>query len=234
MPFDPVDQIQQFARRAGGLAQRRAPEATRLDALDESARARVYEGGRLQVANLAERIRIHTGESLDGRTALDFGCGVGRMSLALAEFCEHVVGLDVSPAVLREADREARRRGRENVEWGPASSVAGYAGRYDLVVSLFVFQHIPSREGERIFETILKGLRPGGVGAVDFTLRPSGRRIDLQYLYMLTNSYSLDRLASLLARNGVATWDTRWHTRSESSAGGRTYDAATLVFRKDD
>ena len=58
------------------------------------------------------------------RAALDYGCGVGRLTLPLAERCEHVYGVDVSPSMLREAARNAARMGLPNVEWVPPSGSA--------------------------------------------------------------------------------------------------------------
>jgi SAM-dependent methyltransferase len=231
---DPIHRWQLWVWRAGHLLPGRAPETTRLDGLDEAARERLYEGGYQQVAALAERIEAQTGRALDDSCrVLDFGCGVGRNALPLAERCEYVYGLDVSPAVLREADRTAKQRNLSNVEWMDAGRLAELNGRYDLVVSFFVFQHIPSREGERIFTTLVRGLRPGGVGAIQVTLRPSFRSLNRSYLYRLTNSYSLNRLGRLLAGEGITEWHARLHPRRGPATKRPSYDDVTLIFRKD-
>jgi cyclopropane fatty-acyl-phospholipid synthase-like methyltransferase len=181
---------------------------------------------------LAERIETQTGFTLDSHTALDFGCGVGRNTLALAERCEHVYGLDVSPAVLVEADRNAKRLNLSNVEWMDAGRLAELSGRYDLVISFFVFQHIASREGERILATLVRGLRPGGAAAIHVTLRPGFRGLSRSYLYNLMHSYSLNRLSKLLAHEGVAEWHAKMHGRPIAGTTRRTYDEVTLIFRK--
>lgn len=205
-----------------------------MDGLDSAARERFFDTGYPQVANLAERIEAQTGAVLESRRALDYGCGVGRMTLPLAQRCERVYGLDVSPATLHEADLNAKRQNITNVEWMDADRLGELSGRYDLVLSFFVFQHIPSREGERIFATILEGLRPGGVGAIQFTLRPRFRDFDRSHLYMLTNSYSLDRLGRLFVHAGVTEWHAKLHPTAagEDQGNGSHYDSATLVFRK--
>jgi ubiquinone/menaquinone biosynthesis C-methylase UbiE len=48
-------------------------------------------------------IRRHINPEFAPRKILDFGCGVGRSPVAFAAMAEEVVGLDVSPAMLREA-----------------------------------------------------------------------------------------------------------------------------------
>jgi cyclopropane fatty-acyl-phospholipid synthase-like methyltransferase len=155
---DPVHQAQLQLWRARHMIQKESAEGTRLDGLDEAGRERFFRTGSDQVATLAARIEAQTGCKLEGMRVLDFGCGVGRTALPLAERCEHVYGLDVSPAVLREADRYAQSMNLSNVEWLLADRLDEVIGKYDLVVSFWVFQHMPSREGERIFGKLVRGL----------------------------------------------------------------------------
>ena len=246
MPFDPVLHGQMLVRRAGRALRASSEQTRRVDTYDEEQRAAGYERGRRAFEQLAGRIERFTGAGLAGRRALDFGCGVGRLALPLAQRCAHLHGLDVSPEVLAEADRNAKRLGLTNVEWSDASRLAELAGTYDLAISMYVFQHIPSREGERIFATILAGLAPDGVGAIHFTLRP-GRRagddrpadepprkgglraVNWGLPYMLVHSYSLNRIARLLADAGISEWHVKWH----ETVGRQTFDTAVVFFRKD-
>ena len=234
MAFDPVHQIQLGVRRSGELLRRNGVVPAQSGArqhLEGEERERFYDGGEKQLAQLTAAIEDYTGFTLEGRRALDFGCGVGRLALPLAKRCEHVYGLDVSDSILEAADRNAKRMGLENVEWLMPDGLPQLSGHYDLVVSHFVFQHIPSREGERVFTMLVQGLRPGGAGALHFTLRPrlNPRQMvrALGYWYQLMNSYSLDRLGRLLAAEGI----TVWHVRRFEPRG--QYPTATIIFRKD-
>ncbi len=133
----------------------------------------VLRRGSKRVESIAEAIEQATGATLDGRTALDYGCGVGRIAVPLAERCEHVYGMDLSAPILRDARANAERMKVDNFETLEVSQLAGLAGRYDLLISLNVLQHIRTREGESIFEQLVQGLRPGGVGFVNVVVRPS-------------------------------------------------------------
>jgi SAM-dependent methyltransferase len=253
-----VRDLVRAVRRPGALLRRNGllpvPDVTEFHQgpLDDATSERFFDTGYQQVRWLAGAIERHTGSVLESRWALDFGCGVGRLTLPLAERCEHVFGLDVSPTVLREAERNASRRNVSNVEWVAAERLAELSGSYDLVQSLFVFQHIPVREGERTFATLVRGLRPGGVGAINVPLRPSHPVARLlrwtftsvpfsrnpvklvrdwwSYPYLLINSYSLNRLSRLLTEAGV-TW---WHVRVFKPPGTswRSYDSVVIIFRK--
>jgi ubiquinone/menaquinone biosynthesis C-methylase UbiE len=219
--------------------------------LDAATRERFFTTGRTYVAELMEAIALFAGQGSEYRCALDYGCGVGRLTLPLAERCEHVYGVDVSPSMLQEADRNARCMGVGNVQWVAAERLADLHGRYDLVHSYLVFQHIPVRQGERIFAALLRGLRPGGAGVIHVTLRPShpfaglfhwtmktvpfaynifnlARGRDWSYPHMQMNPYSLNRLGGLLADAGV----TEWHTRFLPGDTRMAYDGAVITFCK--
>jgi trans-aconitate methyltransferase len=247
MVYDPVHQGQLYLRRGGkllrGKGARTVAEEAERRRVDGPERAQFFEMGQRQIAKLASDIEAHTGCTLKSRRALDYGCGIGRLALPLAERCEHVYGLDVSSSTLQEADLNAQRANLTNVEWMDAARLGELSGQYDMVLSKEVFQHIPSREGERIFAMLLRGLRPGGVGAIHMPLRPdrplagflghrktaegAAYRPDFSHLYMLMNTYSLNRLGRLLADAGVTEWHTKWHGRLKA------YDAVTIIFRKD-
>ena len=106
-------------------------------------------------------------------TALDFGCGVGRLTLALARRVASVTGCDIAPGMVAEARRNAATLGVTNAEF--VTSLDALADRrFDLVCSLIVFQHIPVREGLAALAGLLRLLAPGGVAAIHFTLQRRG------------------------------------------------------------
>lgn len=238
--FDPVRQSQLLARSVAGLLRRRGAGRDGSSAdITAEARERRFDQGEKQLAGLVAEIEAHTGVSVRGRRALDYGCGFGRLAIPLAQRSEHVYGLDIMPEVLAKGAELARERNVSNIEWMDAGRLDELAGRYDLVISHWVFQHIPTREGERIFATILRGLAPGGVGAVHFSVRPEHpvrellRDPDLGYAYTIVNSYSLNRLARLLAQAGISKWLVRWHTSAAQHEARRPLPSVTLIFRKD-
>jgi SAM-dependent methyltransferase len=219
--------------------------------LDAAARERFFESGRRCVAETLAAIESLVGADFECRAALDYGCGVGRLTLPLAERCERVYGVDVSPSMLREAECNAGRMGLSNLDWVPSERLGELSGAYDLVQSFLVFQHIPVRRGERIFATLARGLRPGGVGSIQVALRPThpaagafhwtmktvplaynlvnlARGRAWSYPHMQMNHYSLNRLGRLLADEGIA----EWHTRFLAGRGRMSHDSAVIVFRK--
>ncbi len=252
MVYDPARQWERYGALDPYYGVLSAPDFHHAR-LDAAARERFFDSGRRHVAELMAEIDSLMGGDFECRCALDYGCGVGRLTLPLAERCEHVYGVDVSRSMLREADSNAKLMGLRNVELVEADGLAELSGRYDLAHSFLVFQHIPVREGERIFAALVRGLRPGGVGVIHVSLRPShplaglfhwtmktmpfaynifnlARGRDWSYPHMQMNHYSLNRLGGLLGDAGI----TEWHTRLQPGNTRMAYDCAVVMFRKAD
>jgi len=103
---------------------------------------------------------------------LDFGCGVGRLVLPFARRAAEVVGADISPEMLDEAQRNATNAGLTNATFVRVDEhLENVPGQFDLVHAYIVLQHIPPARGERIMLRLARKLVPGGVGALHFVYR---------------------------------------------------------------
>ena len=142
--------------------------------MDEERRRVFFESGDADVAELFSIVERHTGAPFSPNTALDFGCGVGRLAGALAKRTRSVIGCDVSPRMLEIARQNMHELQIQNVSF--VQSLDDIEGKsFDFITSLIVFQHIPVREGMRLLDTLLTLLAPGGVMALHFTFgRPGG------------------------------------------------------------
>jgi SAM-dependent methyltransferase len=103
------------------------------------------------------------------RDVLDLGCGIGRVSAALAPRCRSVLGLDLSPSMIAEA---RRREGADNLRF-EVTSGADLAGlpdsAYDLVLAVDTFPYLMQAGltiAERHVCDAARLLRPGGYLAV--------------------------------------------------------------------
>jgi 2-polyprenyl-6-hydroxyphenyl methylase/3-demethylubiquinone-9 3-methyltransferase len=97
----------------------------------------------------------------DGRRVLDLGCGKGRFARALGDRGAHVVGLDVSPAMLAGADEAGWDRVRASacrLPFGPSS--------FDAAIAVEVFQHLAPGAVDSACAEVRRVLRPGGTFVV--------------------------------------------------------------------
>jgi SAM-dependent methyltransferase len=95
---------------------------------------------------------------------VEFGCGVGRATLKLAELFPQVVGCDISAPHLALAAAEATARGVRNLAWHRSSIAAPMPeGGWDFWYSRLVLQHNPPPVIAHLLRLAFAGLAPGGV-----------------------------------------------------------------------
>jgi SAM-dependent methyltransferase len=100
-------------------------------------------------------------ENVTGKRALDFGCGTGRSTRFLKKLGFNAVGVDISSDMLARA-RTLDPNGdyRQNIDGG--LSIFG-AESFDLVLSAFTFDNIPTAEKKlKNFMEIKNHLAPKG------------------------------------------------------------------------
>ncbi|MFM7456746.1 MAG: magnesium protoporphyrin IX methyltransferase [Vulcanococcus sp.] len=90
--------------------------------------------------------------NLAGRSFCDAGCGVGSLTLPLAQAgAGSIAASDLSEAMVQEAARRAAEAGiTPGTIQFQASDLEGLTGRYDTVVCLDVFIHYPQQPAEEM------------------------------------------------------------------------------------
>ena len=121
-----------------------------------------FDSGRQSIAGVIALHERHFGPLPRGR-ALDHGCGVGRLTIPLAEEFGEVVAMDVAPAMLAEAAANASAAGLTNIRFVEADDALSVAeGNFDFVISLMVLQHVPVRRGLAMLDALIDRVAPGG------------------------------------------------------------------------
>ena len=107
--------------------------------------------------------------------ALDFGCGVGRLTQALAARFAECVGVDISPNMVKAADSLNRYRGKCRYVLNDSDKLTCMADNYfAFVYSSIVLQHIAPRYIVGYLREFGRVLKPGGI--LVFQL-PSRRKV---------------------------------------------------------
>lgn len=106
--------------------------------------------------------------------AIEIGCGTGRLAISMASRFERVIGVDISPTMLKKLETNCEEFGVGNVKGLLDTSTWENEGEADFVYSYLVFQHIVDFGViERYFARIAKALGPKGVCYAQFDTRPS-------------------------------------------------------------
>ena len=101
------------------------------------------------------------GKHVQGKKAIDFGCGTGRSTRFLRKLGFNVVGVDITEQMLTLA----RKRDLEGEYYlVPDGNLDGFgADTYDLVLSAFTFDNIPTMEKKvQLFRSIKRLLNRNG------------------------------------------------------------------------
>lgn len=97
-------------------------------------------------------------------TALDFGCGVGRLTQALASHFSECWGVDISPRMLQHARAFNRFPSTCHYVVNDAPDLKRFPDhRFNFIYSNIALQHIPTRYSLAYLREFNRILSPGGI-----------------------------------------------------------------------
>ena len=186
--------------------------------------------------------------SLKKRRALDFGCGVGRLTQALARHFEHVDGVDISASMIQQANDYNQYGSRCQYVVNQKGDLRIFGDQYfDFIYSSITLQHMPPRYSRRYIVEFMRVLAPGGVALFQLpseTRMPGsavGRAVRTFYYrflwdilhpdtpYMGMYGVPKDEVVRLLARNGGQLLHAGADPAAEPEWQGYRYMAARIA-----
>lgn len=194
--------------------------------LDESLITEFFESGEEYVERIWNEIERSLGRAFKPERALDFGCGLGRLTIPIAKRSGKAVAVDISQKMLDEARANSVRFKAANVEFIKGDDeLSALTGKFDFVHSFIVIQHIRPGTGYVMIGRLLDLLEDSGFGALHVTYHHPGSAASvLRYRFyrefplfyrlrcLLLNkrheplipvyTYDLNRVFKLLQENG--------------------------------
>lgn len=136
-----------------------------------------FENGRVEVGRVLAYVEeLGLDERPRRERALDFGCGVGRLSQALAGHFERVDGVDVARPMVEKAREVNPCPDRVRFHVNAADDLALFDdASFDFVYSSLTLQHVRPRHIEGYVREFVRLLRPRGLAVFQI---PDGPRIE--------------------------------------------------------
>jgi 2-polyprenyl-3-methyl-5-hydroxy-6-metoxy-1,4-benzoquinol methylase len=107
---------------------------------------------------------VHHGIDLPHGDALDFGCGIGRLTQAMAPHSASATGVDVSQPMIELAAQKNRHGDAVRYVCNTRPDLSVFPdGSFDFVLSAIVLQHMRAEYSLRYLAEFLRVLRPGGL-----------------------------------------------------------------------
>ncbi|MDE3042953.1 MAG: class I SAM-dependent methyltransferase, partial [Nitrospirota bacterium] len=133
-----------------------------------------FQRGKDEISNFFEYLN-KLGVAIPRRQALDFGCGAGRLRQALAPNFDKVVGVDISPSMIKVAQQYNRFGDRCRYYVNERDDLALFKDNsFDPVISLLVLQHMHPQYIRRYLAEFMRVLAPRGVLYFQLTNRYLG------------------------------------------------------------
>lgn len=206
--------------------------------LSDEVKKEFFDSGRDHIGRILDLCRKHLDPRFEVRRAADFGCGTGRLVIPLAEISREVVGIDISPSMLREAQKNCEDLSLSNASFILSDDqLSKLQGQFNFIHSFIVFQHMPVKRGEQVLARLMDHLEDGGILALQFTYAKQrfasnwgvpfneflwkfarATKVRIRKLYktltgckdpeMQMNPYNLNRLLFFLQSNGISTVHT--------------------------
>ncbi|MEW5819694.1 MAG: class I SAM-dependent methyltransferase [Cyanobacteriota bacterium] len=106
--------------------------------------------------------------------ALDFGCGVGRLTQALANYFENVSGIDIAPSMIDLANEYNKFPQKCEYFLNDKSDLQIFSNNtFDFIYSYITLHHIEPKYTEIYLKEFLRVLKPGGVAVFQLTSEPA-------------------------------------------------------------
>lgn len=134
-----------------------------------------FASGESQIGDLMRRLDA-IGAAPTPMRALDFGCGAGRLTRALAARFQETHGIDISPSMIALAERHNRFPGRCRFATWDGRRLPFPDDHFDLAATFITLQHMPPRAARTVLRELGRVLRPGGALAFQAAAEPTRRR----------------------------------------------------------
>jgi len=122
-----------------------------------------FDLGEKEIAGVLNHLTL-LGVPVPRGRALDFGCGVGRLTQALAQHFDEVTGVDIAPSMINLANQYNRHGARCMYRLNEVDDLELFPSeRFDFIYTNIVLQHMLPAYSKAYIREFIRVLKPGGV-----------------------------------------------------------------------
>ncbi len=205
-----------------------------------------FEFGKKEIEEVMDRIG-QLGISYQRKKALDFGCGVGRLTQALAEYFDEVCGVDIAPSMIELAKKYNRYGNKCSYFLNESDNLSLFNERqFDFIYTNITLQHIRPQHSKNYIKEFLRILDRNGLLIFQVPSEASSQLniIDRIRLFLTELDFyrrlrygtkakmemwgiKRDEVISLLEKNGGEILDIR-----KDDSAGKAWTSYQYVVRK--
>jgi SAM-dependent methyltransferase len=134
---------------------------------------------------------------------LEYGCGVGRLAIPFARRPGSITAVDVSPAMLAIARREASKCGISHIGFQTVDEFRAHDRVFDLVNCYAVFQQLRQDDGLALLRELIGRIGPGGVGVFHFPYELTSSRLVGMTRWMRSAVPGVNSVVNLARGTGI-------------------------------
>jgi len=193
-----------------------------------------YHTGKVDIQRLMDKLHDKNIQIEHG-VALDFGCGMGRLTQGLAVYFDKAVGIDISPTMIELAKRS---NDDESIsfELGQLESLNASNESIDFLYSYIVLQHLDKASILIFIKEFIRVLKVGGLAVFQVPSKclVSDDDVFKSEVATLSGAVTIDmnlvprvEVESLIAHSGAELLDVE-----NDNASGEKFDSFTYFVRK--
>jgi len=193
-----------------------------------------YRTGKVDIQRLMDKLHDKNIQ-IERGIALDFGCGMGRLTQGLAVYFDKAVGIDISPTMIELAKKSTDDE-RISFELGQLESLDASNESVDFLYSYIVFQHLGKASILIFIKEFIRVLKVGGLAVFQVPSKclVSDDEVFKSEVTTLSGAVTIDmnlvprfEVEDLIARSGAEVLDVE-----NDNASGEKFDSFTYFVRK--
>jgi SAM-dependent methyltransferase len=195
-----------------------------------------FQTGREEVGQMMKKL-ADSGINFQRGKALDFGCGLGRLSQALSHYFSSVDGVDISASMIEKARTFNQAPERVCYHLNQKADLSLFPpATFDFICTFICLQHIPTQFQLGYISEFMRLLKPGGVAHFQ-TIHAQGLRAlvpdwltetyrKLKHrgkafipMYSVSTRRVLDAIQAgggVVKTHGTSNYEKRWESRFRS------------------